>query len=199
MPETEWVERLPEAQQTRMERGEHPMDPRRLGSSIAVVGGVVFVAANAPVLGAPVRWLLLLAAVALAAWLVWRLFLRPRSLGTPQVPHRFAGLIYLISVVAMLALIAAGGAWLRASGHEAAQPSLIALVVGLHFVPFAMAFREPMLIQLGTAVAAMGAVGLVLGILLGDPWGAGAAVAAGFVQLGVVAAWAQGLLRRSAV
>lgn len=199
MPETEWVERLPETQRERMEQGAHPMDPRRLGSSIAVVGGVVFVAANAPVLGAPVRWLLLLAAVALAAWLVWRLFLRPRSLGTPQAPHRFAGLIYLISVVAMLALIAAGGAWLRASGHEAAQPSLIALVVGLHFVPFAMAFREPMLIQLGTAVAAMGAVGLVLGILLGDPWGAGAAFAAGFVQLGVVAAWAQGLLRRSAV
>lgn len=69
MTEINWVEQLPEAQRERMGRGEHPMDPRRLGSSIAVVGGVVFVAANAPALGAPMRRLLLLAAVALAAWL----------------------------------------------------------------------------------------------------------------------------------
>ncbi|WP_413317391.1 hypothetical protein AA0Z99_11235 [Agrococcus sp. 1P02AA] len=175
----------------RFREGRHRADPRRLGSSIAIVGGLVFALSNGD--GAIAQpWLLLLRilAAALAALCAWRLFVRPRPLGAPRAPHRLAWPIYLGSVVAMLAAIAGGRALLAALGAEHAAPAWIAVCVGAHFVPFAIAFRERMLTRLGLSVAVVGAVGVALAIALGSPWGDLGAIVAGIVQLAVVAAWA---------
>ena len=72
---------------------------------------------------------------------------------------------------------------LRSTGHADLRPALVALAVGLHFLPFAAAFRAPVFRLLGAAVASVGAVGLVLGLLVGASAAAGAAVVAGLVML----------------
>lgn len=155
--EPAWVRTMPERQRRRMREGTHPGDPRRIGSSVAIVGGIVFAFANGGGVVEP-PWLLALRilAVSLAAVCVWGLFIAPASLGTPAQPHRLAWLIYLLSVVAMLAAIAGGRALLVGAGLEHANSSWIAVCVGLHFIPFAWAFRERMLAGLGLAVAAVG-------------------------------------------
>lgn len=186
----EWVQRMPEAQRRRMQQGSHPADPRRIGASVAVVGGLVFAwsygdgAIDAP-------WLLAvrIAATALAAWCLWRLFLAPVALGAPATPRRLAGLAYLLSVAAMLGAIALGRALLAAGDAEHAAGSWIAVCVGAHFLPFAWAFRERMLVALGGVVVTVGAAGLALALTLGPPWGALGAVAAGLAQLTTIAVW----------
>lgn len=57
------------------------------------------------------------------------------------------------------------------------------MAVGLHFLPFAAAFRAPVFRVLGAAVASVGVVGLVLGLLVGPSAAAEAAVVAGLVML----------------
>lgn len=69
---------------------------------------------------------------------------------------------------------------------------MIATVVGLHFIPFAWAVREPMFLRLGGAAAGAGAVGLAAGAL-GLPHAAdAAAVPAGLTMLTITATWALG-------
>lgn len=189
--EPTWMQRMPEAQRRRMREGRHPADPRRIGSSIAVVGGLVFAWSYGD--GAVAEpWLLVLRILAtvLAALCVWRLFLAPAALGAPAAPHRFAWLIYLGSVAAMLAAIAGGRALLVAIDAPHAAASWIAVCVGLHFIPFALAFRERMLARLGIVVAGAGSLGVILALTLGAPWGELFAVVAGIAQLAVLTAWA---------
>ena len=189
--EPAWVQRMPAAQRTAMREGRHRADPRRIGSSIAIVGGLVFAWSYGDgALAEP--WLLALRIVAsaLAAFCVWRLFFAPLALGAPAAPRRAARLVYLLSVAAMLATIAAGRALLATAGAEHAGGSWIAVCVGAHFLPFAWAFRERMLTRLGLVVAGIGAVGVVLALIVGAPWGETGAVAAGLAQLGVLAVWA---------
>ncbi|GEK79253.1 hypothetical protein ABA31_06040 [Agrococcus baldri] len=182
---------MPDPQRRRMHEGRHRADPRRVGSSIAIVGGLVF-AWSYGTDAVSEAWLLALriVAVALAALCVWRLFLAPAALGAPATPHRFAWLLYLGSVAAMLAAIAGGRALLTGVDATHAAGSWIAVCVGLHFIPFAWAFRERMLARLGRVVAAAGIVGLALALTLGEPWGELGAVVAGVAQLTVLAGWA---------
>lgn len=185
--------RMPEAERERMHRGESRFDPRRFGSVVGVVGGVVFVVSYVDFLSLPLRWAASGVAVGLALAALYFLFVRPRRLGPPAQPHRFALLIYLASVALMLALIAVGRLALDASSHADAAPSLIAIVVGLHFLPFALAFRTPFLRLLGLATAAIGIVGVALAILLGQPWGPAGAVVAGLAMLLLLQRYALGL------
>lgn len=170
--------------------GRARADPRRIGALIGTIGGVVFVVANAWVLPAPGDLIAGIAAIAMALAIVVRLFVVPRALGEPRRPHRFAWAIYGASVVGMFAMIAIGRPLLVAAGHELAAPSLIAIAVGLHFIPFAVAFREPMLTWLGTAVAAVGLLGLVFGLLVEPALGTIGAIVAGFAQLVILALYA---------
>lgn len=174
----------------RMRRGVHPADPRRLGSLVGLIGGVVFVLSYSAELGSPWSVILSVLAVILAASCLWRLFLRPLPLGEPQRPHRLAGLIYLLAVAAMLGLISLGRTLLEGADRTDVLPAVIACVVGAHFAPFAVAFREPMLLRLAVAVGGVGLAGIVAAWLAGPPLGALAAVVAGFVQLGVILHWA---------
>lgn len=66
-------------------------------------------------------------------------------------------------VVGEFALIAAGSRWLETLGRPELRPALIALAVGLHFVPFAWAFKERMFYALGGVLIVAGGLGLLIG------------------------------------
>ena len=69
---------------------------------------------------------------------------------------------------------------------------MIAAVVGLHFIPFAWAFGERMFYLLGSVVATLGGVGLLVGVM-GVPHAADAmAVTAGLVMQVIILLYALG-------
>ncbi|WP_369053062.1 hypothetical protein [Kineococcus terrestris] len=174
--------------------GEPPLlvDPRRWGSLVGLAGGAVFVASYSGALGPVVAALAgTAAAVGVVAALVAH-YVRPVPLGPLARPSPLALAVYGGCVVGELVLIAAGSRALDAAGRGELRPALIALAVGLHFVPFARAFRERMFLHLGGAVTALGGLGLAAGAL-GVPRAAdAAAVLAGLVMTGVVLAYARG-------
>lgn len=101
-------------------------------------------------------------------------------------------MIYLGTVVGELAVLAAGSRGLTAIGRTELQPAFVAAVVGLHFLPFAWAFREPMFLVLGGAVAVAGGVGFTAGALGVTNAADAAAVLSGLIMLGIIAAYALG-------
>ncbi|WP_067435521.1 hypothetical protein [Nocardioides jensenii] len=153
------------------------MNGRQIGGLIGAVGGLVFVLANAGELPASttLRVVGVVAFVAVVAWLVLR---TPEA---PPVPSPAALRIYWTCVIGELVSIPAGAAVLRRLDHAELVPSWVVLVVGVHFVPFAQAFKVPLFRTLGlvlVAIAALGMAGTLLGFDDGVPL---AAVVAGFV------------------
>lgn len=163
-----------------------PHNPLVLGTVIGAVGSTVFVFANRGALPDP--WPLVCLGVWAAAMLfyAWAVFLRPRDL-TVGTPARRAGLIYFASCAAMVLLIAGGSRVLAAVELTALRPALIAMSVGLHFVPFARAFSAPFFQTLGAALATIGILGLVLGAVVAPVWASAAAVLAGLSMLTLMA------------
>lgn len=178
--------------------GEPPLlvDPRRWGSLIGLVGGMVFIASYASVLGPVASMMAWAVGLALVAAALFAHYVRPSSLGPLARPRPLALAAYCGCVVGELALIAAGSRALTTAGHSELRPALIAAVVGLHFVPFAWAFSERMFHYLGGSVAVIGATGLLAGAL-GVPHAADAlAVFAGLVMLTIITLYAQGRFAR---
>lgn len=161
-------------------------DPRCWGPMIGAVGASVFVHANRGALppaasnGAVVLWM-----AALAAF-VWAVYLAPRRFPAPRPLARHAGWVYLSSVVAMLALIKAGRLMLQAAEKPDVVPAVIVLAVGVHFLPFARAFRTPMFVRLGSVMTGLGGIGLGLGLAWSATAATAAAVATGLVMLVVM-------------
>jgi len=167
---------------------ERLADPRVWGTTIGAAGATVFVLANRGQLGGSWPTATLIAWVSAVAAYVWLVFLLPRSFAAPQAPARRAGLIYLGSVVGMLVLIRLGTVLLDDAGRDGLRPALIVVAVGLHFLPFASAFRTPMFRVLGSTMVVLGTSGLVVGWAAGGTWAAAAAVASGITMLVVIAA-----------
>lgn len=171
----------------------------RLGSSIGLIGGAVFVWVNQAALTAAASWSAILAWAALFALAIWNVWIRPKPLNNLRAPRPRAGLIYGLACLGMVLLIVLGSRVLTSSRHEAATPALVALAVGLHFLPFSHAFNAPFFLRLGGAMAVLGAIGLILALAVGAPWGAGFAVLAGLAMTALVAfgaRWNQGQLTR---
>lgn len=178
--------------------GEPPLlvDPRRWGSLVGLVGGLVFVGSYAPVLGTVVSTTAWAAGLAGVAAALFAHYVRPVALGPLTRPRPLALLTYGGCVIGELALIAVGTQGLTAAGRAELQPALIAAVVGLHFLPFAWVFGERMFLHLGGAVAALGAAGLLAGALGVARAADGAAVVAGLVMIAVIALYARGRYAR---
>jgi len=107
-------------------------------------------------------------------------------------PSPAALAIYGACVIGEIVAINLGSRSLTAGGHDEFRPALIAAVVGLHFIPFAWAFRERMFYWLGGLVAALGGVGLVAGFSRTPQAADAAAVAAGLVMLIIITLYARG-------
>lgn len=166
--------------------------PYRLGSVVGLIGATVFVLVNRG--GLPGVWstLALVAYLAALAFYVWAVWLRPTSaLPAGQAPRPRAGLVYLAAVAGMLLLFFLGRLSLDAVDREGLMPAVIVLGVGLHFVPFAAAFRAPVFAVLGWVLAGVGLAGLLFGWLgAGAVAAAATAVTAGVVMLAVMGAGA---------
>lgn len=188
--EPAWIARLPSEAQHRVREGRSRLDPRRIGALVGIAGGLVFVLANLAWAPLPLRIAFIAVTVALAAGTLWALFGSPRALGAPAAVGVGAWWIYLASVAGMLALIALARLALTSTGHEAAIPVAIAVAVGLHFLPFARAFRERHFVDLAVALVAIGAVGVAVAIVVGAPAGEAAAVVAGLAMLALMLAYA---------
>ncbi len=174
--------------------GEPPLliDPRRWGSLIGLIGGVVFIGSYSSVFGgavSTVAWVagLVLVLAALSAHYVW-----PVSLGPLVRPRPLALATYGACVAGELALISFGSRVLTAAGGSDLRPALIAAVVGLHFIPFAWAFNERMFFWLGGLVSFLGAVGLVAGAMGVAHAAEALAVLAGLVMLVIITLYARG-------
>ena len=173
------------------------VDPRRAGSLAGVVGGLVFVFSYAPSLGSVVTVAAGTTAITLALAVLWGHYVRRATLGPLHQPPRAALGVYLGCVAAELAAIAVGSRVLTELDRTALRPALIAAVVGLHFLPFAWAFGEPMFRSLGSTLFLLGCGGLVIGAV-GVPHAAdSAAVLSGLVMLSFVALYARGRFARS--
>ncbi len=176
------------------EVGEPPLlvDPRRWGSLIGLIGGLVFIGSYSSVLGAAVStvaWAagVVLVLAALSAHYVW-----PVALGPMARPSRSALATYVACVAGELALISLGSRALTAAGDGELRPGLIAAVVGLHFIPFAWAFNERMFFWLGGLVCGLGATGLLAGALGVGHAAEALAVLSGLVMLIVITVYARG-------
>lgn len=174
--------------------GEPPVlvDPRRWGSLVGLVGGLVFVGSYSPALGPVVSALAWVAGLVGTATALFAHYVRPTALGPLARPGVAALATYGLCVGAELMLILLGSRVLVAAGAEGLRPALVALAVGVHFIPFAWAFRERMFRHLGAAVATSGAVGLLLGALGVTAAAGAAAVLAGLVMTTLIAAYALG-------
>ncbi len=174
--------------------GEPPRwaDPRRWGSLIGLAGGLVFIGSYSTTFGPVVRIADWTAGLTLVAAALTALYIRPVPLGTLTRPSRAALGVYGACVVGELTAINLGSRALAAAGHDALRPALIAVVVGLHFIPFAWAFGERMFYWLGGLVATLGAVGLAAGLARTPQAADAAAVAAGLVMLTTINLYARG-------
>ena len=106
------------------EVGEPPLlvDPRRWGSLIGLLCGLVFIGSYSSVLGAAVStvaWAagVVLVLAALSAHYVW-----PMALGPMARPSRFALATYVACVAGELALITLGSRALTAAGDDELRP-----------------------------------------------------------------------------
>lgn len=165
----------------------HPMHPAVLGAVIGMLGGSMFMLVSRPELPGPWPTITLIAWIALLAAAAWAVFLAPRRLRDVGAPSRFAGPIYGASVLGMVVLIIASPHLVRALGIEAAQPAVVVMAVGLHFIPFAVAFGARVFAWLGWALTAIGLAGVLAAAGVGHPAGAVSAVLAGAAMLAFLA------------
>lgn len=166
------------------------VDPRRMGTLIGLFGSYVFVFSYTPGFDDPLSTTARIVVLAAIACTLWFLFAAPRYLGPFKPPRNRQIGIYLLCVAMEFALIAFGTRQLTSAGNFDLQPALIALVVGLHFIPFAWAFKEHMFYLLGGLLALIGGVGL----LLGTPTAAlAAAVLSGMTMALILLAYSLGL------
>jgi hypothetical protein len=161
-------------------------DARVWGPIIGAVGASVFVQSNRGQLPQTASAAAVVVWMALLAGFVWAVFLTPRRFPRPRPLPRSAGLVYLASVIGMIAMIQVGRSMLQSSDNADVVPAVIVLAVGLHFLPFARAFRTPMFARLGLVMTAFGATGLVLGLAWTPTAVAVLAVITGLVMLGVM-------------
>lgn len=130
--------------------------------------GLAFVLVNASAVSGPWSWVLRgLGVAALVAVLV-RL---PRSAQPTLEPRPSAIRVYWTSVVVEVVALVAGTRLLAAAGHGEYGVAWVAVVVGVHFLPFAWAFRLPAFLPLGVALVVLGAAGAAVGLLgTGREW-----------------------------
>lgn len=167
-----------------------PGHPVVVGGLVGLSGATAFVLVNAP--GLPDVWALL-ARVAWALALVvavWQMLLRRRRLTPAPPPTRTGGLVYVASVLGMVAAIVLGARLLVGIARPELVPALVVTAVGAHFIPFARAFSAPVFGIIGWAMTALGLVGLLVGWqVAGGLVASATATTAGLVMLVAMARW----------
>lgn len=129
---------------------------------IGATFGLVFVLVNAGAADGP--WSAILRLVGVAGFV--GVLLRVRRLGELAVqPRPQAVPVYWTSVLVEVAALVVGTRLLSNHGHGAYGVALVAGIVGIHFLPFSWAFRQPTFLPLGIVLLTLGATGGILGLL----------------------------------
>lgn len=150
---------------------------------IGAIGGAVFVLVNAGALGSPVSIVLRIVGMVVFVATLWYAVIRTRSHPTGPRPPATALRVYWLCVVAEVVSIPVGAQILvRVFDRPDLTLVWVVLVVGVHFLPFARAFRVPLFTGLGAALVAVAVIGGL--VTMTSPVGAPlAGVTAGFVLL----------------
>lgn len=138
-----------------------------------VMIGVVFGAAafvwagwahERPPAGAVWRVLLVLLQLAGLALLGFGIPAAIRYWSTPTAidPHSVAFVVYVVVFWIEVAVIVAAALWLRRAKRSSLLAPIVLIVVGIHFVPLAFVFAQPVLVLSAVLVVLAGALALVL-------------------------------------
>jgi hypothetical protein len=143
------------------------MSGERLGASIAAIAGLVFILINSGSLPGETALLVrLLGIVAFA--LVWFAVIRRTSPGQhPMIPDPRARRIYWSSVTFEALLIPLGASTLGRNHRPELVVPWVALVVGVHFLPFAKAFAVNGFRPLAWCLIGLAMIGGIFALTLG--------------------------------
>lgn len=157
---------------------------QRLGSMIGAIGGVVFVLVNAGALGSPVSIVLRIVGVVVFVATIWYAVIRTRNHPPGPRPPAEALRVYRLCVVAEVVAIPVGAQVLvRMFDRPDLTLVWVVFVVGVHFLPFARAFRVPLFTGLGAALVAVAVIGGLVTVTISPAGAPLAGVTAGFVLL----------------
>jgi hypothetical protein len=159
---------------------------RRLGALIGAIAGLVFILINAGAL--PGWWAWAARGVGIAAFLavLWLSVLK-RDIEQADLPSPSASSwrVYWAMVAFEVVLLPVGVKVLAGLGHAELSVPWVALIVGVHFLPFARAFGAPVFRVLGLVLIALAAVGGGLAVLVGQDAGTvTAGIGSGIALLG---------------
>jgi uncharacterized membrane protein len=129
-------------------------------TEIVILSGFGLIWLSAPKLPVP-PWLVIPAGVLIAAALVFAAYKRGMS-GNQAIAKnawRIYGIVNILQVIAIFATVSIAGR----SGHGDLIPSIIAIIVGAHFLPFAKPFGRPEYLVTAALLIAAGAIGLFAG------------------------------------
>ncbi len=135
----------------------------RLGAVVGAVFGLVFVLVNSGAAGAPWATVLRVLGALVFVAVLWHQRRYSASSG-PAGTRPGALRTYWTSVVLEVVALVAGTAILSRTGHGEYGVAWVALVVGVHFLPFASAFDLPSFRWLGASLIALGVAGTALGV-----------------------------------
>jgi hypothetical protein len=157
----------------------------RIGALIAATAGLVFTLVNAGALAdQPALVVRVLGGLA-GAGVIVLVLTRPEPAVPVPAPSGQAWRVYWSMVTLEAVLLIVGTRLLVAQDHTELTVPWVAVVVGVHFLPFASAFGAALFRWLGWALISLGTIGAVLGVTAGT--GAGelvAGVLSGVVLLG---------------
>lgn len=167
--------------------------PRLTGTLIGTVGALAFVIINSAALSAPMPTVGIVLAALLLGVIASAVLVRPVRIAQ-QPPRRGAGIVYFAGLVGMFAIMSVGSRVAAATGHAAVQPAIVVLGVGVHFIPFAWAFRARVFGVIGVTMASLALLGIVAGVAGPASAPRWAAIAAGVAMILIMAAHARGRL-----
>lgn len=148
------------------------MTGQRIGSVVGAIAGLAFILINAGALPGPaasvVRGLGILGFIVVMA-----LSRSGRGEAQPMAPRpdHTAWRTYWSMVSLELVLLPVGAIVLTRLGYPELGPTWVALIVGVHFLPFAATFGVPTFRPLAWTLIVLGAVGAALAIAVSDDAG----------------------------
>lgn len=145
------------------------LDGRRIGAVIGAIAGLVFILINAGTAPGWTSFALRAAGIASFVLVLWMAVLRrDRTHADRPSPSAHAWRVYWLMVAFEVVLLPVGASVLVRLDHPELTVPWVALVVGIHFLPFARAFRSPVFAVLGLVLIGLAVVGGLLAVL-GDP------------------------------
>ena len=149
--------------------GGRRLSGERVGALIGAIAGLVFILINAGALRDPWSWALRATAILAFAVVVWLSVLRRDRTHRDRVsPSAAAWRVYWAMVAFEVVLLPVGvNVLVRGDRPELTVP-WVALIVGIHFLPFARAFESSVFGVLGFVLIGLAVVGAVLALLVGE-------------------------------